>query len=318
MRYLVTGGAGFIGSHIVHELVRQNHDVVVLDNFSTGKRENLEALDGRIEIVEGTVEDPKTCARAAAGVDYVFHEAALVSVPQSMREPERTHNVNTGGTLNVLRAAADARVKCLVFASTSAVYGRNAPPLDEARAPDPLSPYAATKLAGEQYLRMFSNAYDLPTVALRYFNVFGPRQSADGGYAAVIPKFVEAAVAGRRPVIFGDGTAVRDFVYVGDVVRANLLACQAPNGSGNAFNIGSGWHTTVLELRQLIFDMVGSDVTPELRPPRPGDIHTSIAVVDKAREVLGFSASTSLAEGLRDTVAYFRDRSETSRRASRA
>jgi len=306
MRYLVTGGAGFIGSHIVHTLADLGHDVVVLDNFSTGKRENLAGLDGRVEIMEGTIEDFAICARAAKGVDYVFHEAALVSVPQSMTEPERTHRVNTGGTLNVLRAAADAGAKRLVFASTSAVYGRGEPPLDEARTPDPLSPYAATKLAGEHYLRMFANAYDLPTVALRYFNVFGPRQSAEGGYAAVIPKFVEAAVAGRRPVIFGDGTAVRDFVYVGDVVRANLLACEAPNASGQAFNIGSGCHTTVLDLRRLIFDMVGSDVMPEHRPERPGDIHTSIAIVDKARDVLGFSARTPLADGLQDTVAYFR------------
>ena len=308
MRYLVTGGAGFIGSHIVHALVSAGHDVVVLDNFSSGRRENLDGVSGRVEIIEGTIEDPATCARAATGADYVFHEAALVSVPQSMAEPERTHQINTGGTLNVLRAAANAGVKRLVFASTSAVYGRAEPPLDETRAGDLLSPYAATKYAGEQYLRMFTAAYGLPTVALRYFNVFGPRQSAEGGYAAVIPKFVESAVAGRRPVIFGDGTAVRDFVYVGDVVRANLLACEAPAVAGEAFNIGSGCHTTVLELRKIIFDMVGSDVMPEFRPPRPGDIHTSIAVVDKARELLGFSASTALADGLRDTVAYFRTR----------
>jgi nucleoside-diphosphate-sugar epimerase len=308
MRYLVTGGAGFIGSHIVHTLAAQGHDVVVLDNFSTGKREHLAALDGGVEIVEGTIEDPATCARAAKGVDYVFHEAALVSVPQSMAEPERTHQVNLGGTLNVLRAAADAGARRLVFASTSAVYGRTEPPLDETRAGDPLSPYAATKLAGEHYLRMFSSAYALPTVALRYFNVFGPRQSAEGGYAAVIPKFVEAAVAGRRPTIFGDGTAVRDFVYVGDVVRANLLACEASAAVGESINIGSGSHTTVLELRKLIFGMVGSDVAPDFRPPRPGDIHTSIAVVNKARAVLGFTPSTTLADGLRDTVAYFRTR----------
>jgi UDP-glucose 4-epimerase len=307
MRYLVTGGAGFIGSHLVHTLVDQGHDVVVLDDFSTGRRENLEAVRDRVKIVEGTIDDPATCARAVKGADYVFHEAALVSVPQSMEEPERTHRINTGGTLNVLRAAADAGVKRLVFASTSAVYGRGEPPLDEDRRLDPLSPYAATKLAGEQYLRMYRNAYGLDTVALRYFNVFGARQRPEGGYAAVIPKFVDAAVAGRRPTIFGDGTQVRDFVYVGDVVRANLLACEATHAPGEAFNIGSGSHTTVRDLWDRISAIVGCDLTPELCPPRPGDIHTSIAIVEKARRGLGFSAATSLDEGLAHTVAYFQN-----------
>ena len=306
MRYLVTGGAGFIGSHIVHALVGQGHHVVVLDNFTTGRRSNLDGVSKQVELIEGSVEDPATCARAAKGADYVFHEAALVSVPQSMEEPVKTHQVNTGGTLNVLKAAADAGVKRLVFASTSAVYGLGEPPLDEARKTDVLSPYAATKLAGEEYLRMFHRAYGLETVSLRYFNVFGPRQMAEGGYAAVIPKFIEAAVAGRRPSIFGDGTQVRDFVFVGDVVRANLLACDATGAVGQSVNIGSGSHTTLLDLWSVIRDAVGITLEPEFKPPRAGDIHTSMAIVDKARTVLGFQAKTKLEDGLRQTIEYFR------------
>lgn len=306
MRYLVTGGAGFIGSHIVHALVEQGHDVVVLDNLSTGRRQNLDEVAKRIELIEGTVEDPATCARASKGADYVFHEAAVVSVPQSMAEPEKTHQVNTGGTLNVLKAAADAGAKRVVFASTSAVYGRGEPPLDEARKTDVLSPYAATKLAGEEYLRMFHNAYGLETVSLRYFNVFGPRQLAEGGYAAVIPKFIESAVAGRRPGIFGDGTQVRDFVFVGDVVRANLLAASVKDAAGQSFNVGSGSHTTLLDLWRVICNVVGIKLEPDFKPPRAGDIHTSMAIVDKARTTLGFQAKTKLEDGLRQTIDYFR------------
>jgi UDP-glucose 4-epimerase len=306
MRYLVTGGAGFIGSHIVHTLVGQGHDVVVLDNFATGRRSNLDGVAKQIEVIEGSVEDPAMCARAAKGAHVVFHEAALVSVPQSMAEPEKTHHVNTGGTLNVLKAAADAGVKRVVFASTSAVYGRGEPPLDEARKTDVLSPYAATKLAGEEYLRMYYRAYGLETVALRYFNVFGPRQLAEGGYAAVIPKFIESAVAGRRPSMFGDGSQVRDFVFVGDVVRANLLASEKKEAAGESFNVGSGSHTTLLDLWRVIQSVVGVKLEPEFKPSRAGDIHTSMAIVDKARTTLGFQAKTQLEDGLRQTIDYFR------------
>jgi len=307
MRYLVTGGAGFIGSHIVHDLVAKGHQVRVLDNFATGKRENLNAVSQQIELIEGSVEDPATCARAAKGVDYVFHEAALVSVPQSMEEPEKTHRVNTGGTLNVLKAAADAGVKRVVFASTSAVYGRGEPPLDEKRTTDVLSPYAATKLAGEEYLRMFHRAYGLETVSLRYFNVFGPRQHPTSQYAAVIPKFARAMLNSEQPTIYGDGRQSRDFTYVDNVVSANLLACaaSAESVSGRVFNISAGKRYSLLEIYEFLSELIGFRKPPLFAPARLGDVRDSLADTSRAQTAMDYRILVDLQEGLRRTIKYY-------------
>jgi nucleoside-diphosphate-sugar epimerase len=306
MHYVVTGGAGFIGSHLVEHLVTAagGHSVTVLDNFSTGRRENLAPWLDRIRIVEGSVADPNACREAIAGADFVLHQAALPSVPRSLKDPAASHEANTTGTLNVLIAARDARVKRVVYAASSSAYGNTAElPKREDMLPRPLSPYAAAKYAGEQYCRAFNASFGLGTIALRYFNVFGPRQDPTSQYAAVIPKFIVCAQSGEAPTIFGDGEQTRDFTYVANVVRANLLACDAPPAAlGEPYNVGCGERVSVNMLWHRIRDMLGSSVEARYEPTRTGDVRDSLASLDRVHAMLGYTPAVTLDDGLRRTV----------------
>jgi len=306
MRILVTGGAGFIGSHLVEHLVGEGHDVVVLDDFSTGKRENLASFRG-VEVVEGSVTDPATCARACRGVDYVLHQAALASVPRSLRDPVATHQANATGTLNVLLAARDAGVRRVVYAASSSAYGNTAElPKHEGMVPRPLSPYAVTKLAGEEYCRAVHASFGVETVALRYFNIFGPRQDPASQYAAVVPKFIVSAMANESPVIYGDGEQTRDFTYVANAVQANMVACSAPaEACGEVFNVGCGARISVNELWRQITGILESKARAQYEPARVGDVRDSLASLDRSRRVLGYEPVVSLEEGLRRTVESF-------------
>ncbi|PWH15401.1 MAG: LPS biosynthesis protein WbpP [Ardenticatenia bacterium] len=306
--YLVTGGAGFIGSHLVEELVRRRQYVRVLDNFSSGRRENLAHLAGHVKVIEGDICDLATVRQAMEGVDYVLHQAALVSVPGSVADPLKTDQVNVRGTLNVLLAARDAHVRRVVFASSCAVYGDNPVlPKDERMPPEPLSPYAVSKLAGEGYCRVFHYVYGLPTVVLRYFNVFGPRQDPHSPYAAVIPKFIHSALHGRALTVFGDGQQSRDFVYVANVVAANLLACQTNAAVGHVINVASGQSYSLLELIDHLKGILDENALQvNHMPPQPGDIRHSQADIQCARQLLGYVPQIDFATGLRETVAYFR------------
>ncbi|HSC31980.1 MAG TPA: SDR family oxidoreductase [Gemmatimonadaceae bacterium] len=306
MHYVVTGGAGFIGSHLVEHLVTAvgGHRVTVLDNFSTGRRENLEPWLERIRVVEGSVTDPDACREAIAGADFVLHQAALPSVPRSLRDPLASHEANATGTLNVLIAARDAHVQRVVYAASSSAYGNTAElPKREEMLPRPLSPYAAAKYAGEQYCRAFHASFGVATVALRYFNVFGPRQDPSSQYAAVIPKFIMCAVAGESPTIFGDGEQTRDFTFVRNVVRANLLACEAPAAAlGEAYNVGCGERVSVNVLWRRIRDLLGATVDARYEPARTGDVRDSLASLDRVRTMLGYTPVVALDEGLRETI----------------
>lgn len=310
--YLVTGGAGFIGSHIVDELVRRGEKVRVLDNFTTGKRENLALAASRardaIDVIQGDIQDWGAVQRAVHDVDYVLHEAALASVPQSIADPLQTNQVNVAGTLNVLLAARDAGVKRLVFAGSCAVYGNNASlPLRETDAPQPLSPYAASKLAGESYCRAFLQAYGLPTVVLRYFNVFGPRQDPASEYSAVIPKFITALLRDRPPTIYGDGAQSRDFVSVANVVQANLLACEREQAIGQVINVGCGEQYTLLDLHGQLIDLTHKNLSPVFAPARAGEVKHSRAAIDTATQVLGYKPEITWQEGLRRTLTWYAD-----------
>ncbi|MEW5786052.1 MAG: SDR family oxidoreductase [Bacillota bacterium] len=306
LTYLVTGGAGFIGSNIVEELVRRGEKVRVLDNLSTGKKENLAHLTGVIELIEGDITNPGDVTRAVKGIDFVLHQAALPSVPRSIEDPLTTNEVNITGTLNLLRAAREHKVKRLVYASSSSAYG-NIPtlPKSEDLPAQPLSPYAVSKYAGELYCGIFYPVYGLETVALRYFNVFGPRQDPDSMYAAVVPRFITALIEGKPPVVYGDGEQSRDFTYVGNVVEANIQACFAPEAAGKVFNIGCGRRITLNELLDVLKQIIKSDVIPVHREPRPGDVRHSLADITRARESLGYEPAVSLQEGLEKTVAWF-------------
>lgn len=304
MRYLITGGGGFIGSHLVEHLADTRHQIVVLDDFSTGRRENLAPFLDRIEVMEGSITDPQVCARAAAGVDFVLHQAALPSVPRSVADPGPTHAVCATGTLNMLVAAKDAGVRRFVYAASSSAYGDTPElPKRESMPPRPRSPYAAAKLAGENYCRAFHAAYGLETVALRYFNIFGPRQDPQSPYAAVIPKFIAAALAGEEPTIHGDGEQTRDFTYVANAVRANMLACEAPTeAAGEVFNVGCAQRTSINDLWCRIRDVTGATVPAGHSDPRPGDVQDSVASLDEIRDVLGYRPVVDLAKGLRRTI----------------
>ena len=304
--YLVTGGAGFIGSHIVDALVARGDRVRVLDNFSTGKRENLRDAAGRFELFEGSVTHLDTVREAVDGVDYVFHEAALPSVPRSVCDPIACNDVNVSGTLNVLVAARDVGVKRVVYASSSSVYG-NSPvlPKREDMPTNPLSPYAVSKLAGENYCKAFWNVYGLETVSLRYFNVFGPRQDPNSQYAAVIPKFIEMMKRGQRPTIYGDGAQSRDFTYVENVVQANLKACGAPDATVGVFNVARGEQHTLLELVEMFNEILGTKLDPEFLPERAGDVKHSLADVSAAEKVLGYDHGVPFASGLLRTVSSY-------------
>ena len=308
--YLVTGGAGFIGSHIVEELVARGEQVRVLDNFSTGKRENLEAVRGRIAIHEADISELEQIRPLFAGVDYVVHLAALSSVVRSVEDPVGTNAVNLGGTLHVLVAARDAGVKRVVSAASAAAYG-NSPtlPRRESDPPDPLSPYALTKLAGEYYCRIFTRLYQLEAVALRFFNIFGPRQDPNSPYTGVLSKFITAYLRGSTPVIFGDGQQSRDFTYVANVVEAVLLACRAPNSSGApgaTINVGTGESYTLNQTVALLNRIFGREVKPCYDPPRAGDVRESRADISLARQVLGYEPTVRFEPGLRQTVDWYK------------
>jgi nucleoside-diphosphate-sugar epimerase len=305
-RYLVTGGAGFIGSNIVEELVRRGERVRVLDNFSTGKRENIAPFLAGIELIEGDLRRLDTVRQTTEGVDYVLHQGAIPSVPRSIDNPLETDEANVRGTLNLLVAARDAGVKRVVYASSSAVYG-DTPTLTktEEMKPAPLSPYAVAKLAGEHYGQVFYQVYGLETVALRYFNVFGPRQDPTSQYAAVIPKFVTAMLKGEQPVIYGDGEQSRDFSYVTNVVQANLLAAIVPGVGGQIFNIACGKRYNLLELVAAINWILDADITPLHTAPRVGDIRHSLAGIARAREMLGYQVEVEFKEGLRRLIAWY-------------
>jgi len=306
--YLVTGGAGFIGSHIVEALVHAGHTVRVLDDLSSGNASNLTDIAHDVEVVPGDVRDLATVKRCMRGVECVIHQAAIVSVTQSVADPVNTHGVTAGGTFNVLVAARDAGVRRVVCASTSAVYGDNPNvPLGETELPRPLSPYAAAKLTGENYGAAFARVYGLSTVFLRYFNVYGPRQSPHGDYAGVIAKFISLMSAGRIPVIFGDGCQTRDFVYVADVVRANLLAAsEAGIPAGAVINIATGRSVSLIELVSTLNAVLGTAFAPRFASPRLGDILHSGADVTSAAATLRFSAQTDLQHGLTGLAAWMR------------
>jgi nucleoside-diphosphate-sugar epimerase len=302
--YLVTGGAGFIGSNIVSALVTRGDCVRVLDNFSTGKRENLAGDLDKIELIEGDLRDLAAVRRAVQGVDYVLHQGALPSVPRSVADPLTAHEVNATGTLNVLLAARGANVRKVVYASSSSVYG-NSPtlPKREDMSPDPLSPYAAAKLAGEGYCKAFYRVYGLETVILRYFNVFGPRQDPASEYAAVIPKFTKAILRGESPAIYGDGTQSRDFTYVANVVAANLNAAAQPGLGGRVFNVACNQAFTLIQLIDSLNQILGTDIKPIFREERVGDVKHSLASIASARDAFGYEPAISFGEGLRLTVA---------------
>lgn len=304
--YLITGGCGFIGSHIAERLVREGHDVRILDNFATGSRRNIAAIEDRIALIEGDVRDTGTVRRAVAGVEVVLHQAALGSVPRSLADPTTTNAVNVTGTLNLLVAAKEAKVRRVVYASSSSVYGESQEfPQKEDHPTRPISPYAVSKLAGENYTVAFAKSYGMETVVLRYFNVFGPRQDPSSIYAAVIPRFISALREGKPLTIHGDGEQSRDFTYVENVVDANLLAARVQGISGEVFNIACGTSTTVNALAQMLCKIMRKEPRMVYTPPRPGDLRRSCASIIKAQRVLNYVPTVGLEEGLRRTVQYF-------------
>lgn len=306
MRYLITGGAGFIGSNLAEELVRRGHQVRVFDNFSTGRRENLGEILDKIELLEGDLRNYHNVREAVEGMDFVLHQAALPSVPRSVSDPISSNNVNVAGTLNLLHAAKDAKIKRVVFASSSSVYG-DSPilPKHEKLVPDPMSPYAVSKLAGEKYCQVFSRIYGLHTVSLRYFNVFGPRQNPDSQYSAVIPKFIKAILFDQRPVIFGDGEQSRDFTYISNTVEANILAAEAECPPGMVMNCAVHQRTNLNELVQMINAILGKDIQPVYEKPRPGDVKHSFADIDLLKQTLGYQPGVLFEEGLRRTIRWY-------------
>ena len=306
MKVLVTGGAGFIGSHLVDALVRRKDRVRVLDNLSAGTLSNLESVRRKIEFIRGDIRDSAVVRGAVKGIEVVYHEAALRSVPISVDNPIEFHQVNTTGTLQLLHLAKKAGVRRVVFASSSSVYGEHTPlPQRENMILRPQSPYAASKLAGEVYCGLFTRLYGLETVGLRYFNVFGPRQSLENKYAVAVPKFITALLAGQPPPIHGDGKQTRDFTYVENVVQANLNAARASLGNGEVFNIASGARHSVLELARLLNQILGVKISPKFLPPRPGDVLHTWADIRKAKQLLGYRAVVSFEEGLSRTAAWF-------------
>ncbi len=305
--FLVTGGAGFIGSHIVEALLARGDRVRVLDDFSTGHRSNIPKSD-RIEVIEGSLTDEAAVARAVDGIECIFHEAALASVPRSIEKPLDTHAACVTGTVMLLDAARKAKVRRLVYAGSSSAYGdKLTSSKRETDLPAPLSPYAAAKLAGEFYLQSFANSFGIETVTIRYFNVFGPRQDPDSPYSAVIPLFVTALLAGKQPMIYGDGQQSRDFTYVGNVVHGNLLAADAPDVSGRVFNVANGRSTTLLQLISLLNQYLSTKVEPIFQPPRVGDVRESLADISEARRALAYEPQVDFEEGLRRTIAYYRE-----------
>lgn len=311
-QYLVTGGAGFIGSHLVRALLARGDRVRVLDDLSTGRAENLAGLP--VEFVRGSIVDPAACEAACAGIAGVFHEAAQVSVPRSVQAPRESYQINVMGTLNVLEACRAAGVKRVVFAASSAAYGDTAElPKVETMTPRPLSPYASGKLAGEDLLRVYGSLYGMRTVALRYFNVFGPRQVDDSPYTGVIAIFARALLEGRRATIFGDGAQSRDLTYIDNVVAANLAAMERDLEPGTVVNVGAGERVTILEIYRAMAELVGSDLEPVFGPVRAGDVRDSLASIERARALLGYAPRVGWREGIARTVAWYRERLQAAR-----
>ena len=306
IKYLVTGGAGFIGSNIVHSLVKNQAEVRVLDNLSTGDENNLNTIISEIEFLEGDICNLSTMNAAMKGIDFVIHQAALPSVPRSIENPNASHENNITGTLNVLLAARDHGIKRVVFAGSSSAYGESPSlPKKEVMLPAPLSPYAVTKLSGEFYCQTFSSVYGLETITLRYFNVFGPRQNPESQYAAVIPKFITSLLAGKPPTIYGDGEQTRDFTFVENVVSANILACQAEKTSGEVVNIATSQRISLNQLYALLKEIVKKDIPAQYAPARKGDVKHSLADISRAEKFLGYHPTIDLKEGLAQTVAWF-------------
>ncbi len=300
VQVLVTGGAGFIGSHLVDGLLERGAGVRVLDNLETGRRENLAHCLDRIEFVEGDIRQVEVCQRACEGVVYLFHQAALGSVPRSMEDPATTISVNVSGTANVFAAGRDAKVRRIVYASSSSVYGDSETlPKREGEEGQPLSPYAVSKLMDEQLAEIFTQAYSLELIGLRYFNVYGPRQDPNGPYAAVVPRFFQASAEGQDPQIYGDGEQVRDFTFIKDVISANLLAAGAASSAcGQAYNVGAGASTSINELASRVGEITGRDWSPNYLPPRAGDVRASLAAIEKIIKALEYQPIYDLASGL--------------------
>ena len=304
--YLVTGGAGFIGSNIVDELLRRGQRVRVLDNFSTGREENVADFASRIDMIRGDVRDEQAVDAAVKGVDFVLHQAALASVPRSIADPSANNQVNAQGTLNILIAAKRHAVKRVVYASSSSVYGDSEElPKVESMTPNPKSPYAVAKLAAEYYCRVYGDLHGLPTVSLRYFNVFGPRQDPGSQYSAVIPLFVKALLEGKSPQIHGDGEQSRDFTFISNVVSANLLACEAKITGARVYNIACGGRYTLNQLFAALRDRIGSDVKPVYGAPRPGDVKHSMAGIERIQNELGYRVEIPFEEGIDRTVQWY-------------
>lgn len=308
MRYVVTGGAGFIGSNTVDELVRRGETVVVLDDLSSGKEDNLAEVRSKISFIKGGITDLEAVRKAMQSTDYVIHLAARTSVPRSVKDPIDTNKINVEGTLNVLVAARDAKVKRLVFAASSSAYGETPTlPKVETMHPEPISPYGVAKYAGELYAQTFGRVYGLENVSLRYFNIFGPRQDPDSPYSGVLAKFCTAFLEKTQPQVFGDGEQSRDFTFVENAVAANLLACEAPNASGKVFNIGTGTRVTLNQTLALLATLTGNKLETKYEPPRDGDIRDSQADITQAREILNYEPLVNFEEGLRRTVDWYRE-----------
>ncbi len=307
MRYLVTGGAGFIGSNTVDELVRRGHGVVVLDDLSAGKEENLAEVRNKITFVKGSITDLETLQKVTHQADYVIHLAARTSVPRSVKDPIETNRTNVDGTLNVLIAARDNKVKRIVYAASSSAYGETPTlPKTEDMQPQPISPYGVSKFAGELYAQTFGRCYGLENVSLRYFNIFGPRQDPDSPYSGVLSRFATAFLDDVQPTIFGDGNQTRDFTYVENAVQANLLACEAPGVMGEVFNIGTGHSISLNQTMELFRRLSGKQLQAHCEAPRDGDIRDSLADISRAKEILGYEPEVTFEEGLRRTYDWYR------------
>jgi len=308
MRYLVTGGAGFIGSNTVDELVRRGHSVVVLDDLSSGKEDNLTEVRNKITFIKGSITDIEVVRKAMHEAEYVLHLAARTSVPRSVKDPIETNKINIDGTLNVLVAAKELKVKRVVFAASSSAYGETPTlPKVETMQPRPISPYGVTKFVGELYGQTFGRCYGLENVALRYFNIFGPRQDPSSPYSGVLAKFCTAFLEDTQPLVFGDGEQTRDFTYVENAVQANLLACEAPNVSGKVFNVGVGGRVSLNEVIRELGKITGKTLEAKYDPPRDGDIRDSQADISQAREFLGYEPHVTFEEGLARTFEWYRE-----------
>jgi len=307
MRYLVTGGAGFIGSNTVDELVRHGHSVVVLDDLSSGKEENLAEIRGKITFMKGSVNDLETVQKAMHQADYAIHLAARTSVPRSVKDPLETNRINVEGTLNMLVAARDNKVKRFVFAASSSAYGETPTlPKTEAMRPEPISPYGVSKFVGELYAQAFGRCYGLENVSLRYFNIFGPRQDPDSPYSGVLSRFATAFLDEEQPVVFGDGEQTRDFTFVENAVQANLLACEASGASGGVFNVGTGGRVSLNQTLEILRRITGKNLEAKYDSPREGDIRDSQADISKARQILGYRPTVEFEEGLTRTFEWYR------------